>query len=109
MSALWPNLKRWGKFMVAAVVFAAVVAAALVVYFTRRKREPDAGSRMFDAALDRASDRITEANAQAAVEIAIARTKDQALRHQLAVILDDPDGARRRASLVKLRRLVDIP
>lgn len=109
------GMVAWARIKQVAVVTGLVLLGALAVVVAvllgrrllgrRDTGKPDDGS-LVDA-LGAVADRVREANAVAAVEVAQARAKDESVQHQLTAVMADPDGARRRRALVELRKRLE--
>jgi formamidopyrimidine-DNA glycosylase len=107
MLAFWIELKRRAKASWA--VFAALVAGALVVigYALAKKKTQAETHGHLDDLLAKTTERVAAANAQAAIEIHVAETKEVAVRAELTEIGQDPDGDRRRQRLIELAARVE--
>jgi hypothetical protein len=101
---IWARVKQAGKWAYLVVGLVVVGAGALIWWFLRARLPKPSDSDVLTATVRGISDRIAAGNAQAAVEIAVARTQDVAMRTQLQSTLDDTDGARRRRNLIALRK-----
>lgn len=101
---MWTEVKRRLKSAWAAlgVALLALGAAAALLLGRRRERQ----SIETDTKIDEARDRIAAANARAAIEIHVARAKDETVRAELADIAKDRDGQRKRQRLLELERRV---
>jgi len=107
MTPLWPRVNKHAKVIGAFVVAVGITIAALVMYLVRRHdKAAKASGDLLERAVDHVLDKVQEANAQAGVEIAIARTSDRATRTELASILADKDGEQRRRRLISLHERV---
>ncbi len=103
MSALWIRLRQGGRLVwgIAVLVLTAIVVG--LVYGALRKKDTSlSGDGKWFAPVSKAAESIAASNFQAAVEIAVARAKDAAVKEELASVLSDQDAARRR------RRLADL-
>jgi FAD/FMN-containing dehydrogenase len=98
--------KRWKvvAWGVTTVVLAGLGYLLLRLLIGRRGPVADAGK--LTKVVTAARNQIVEANAKAAVELAIARTQDQGVKDELASIAADDDEARRLSRLVGLRQRV---
>ena len=111
--AILITTKRLGK---VAWAYVAAAAAALGVlawwWFVWRPKEqneqasPPVGRAALDQARLQVRDRVSAANAQAAVERAAADTRSDALKEQLAAIKTDKDAARRRRNIIAMAERV---
>lgn len=106
---LIPRLKSWSKYTWLGIAFFATLAvASIAVLLSRRRGKPaqdiidDANERLTEIA-----ERISEANHQAAIEVAVARTKDLVARQDLKEALQEKDSHKRRRALVELRYRVN--
>lgn len=104
MKSFIPRLKQVSVWVWIALTAALVVVVWLVWRPFRRKGGFGDGPLSEVATATR--DRLTEANAIAAVEIAQARHEDLAVRSELASIRLEPDRKKRLARLVLLRRRI---
>lgn len=109
MGALWARIKQSGR--VLWWILPLVILGLLWIAWknlrpgTKPGLKPPDDSKL-QTAVAAVQDRIAGANAQAAVEVAVARSKDVATRTELGKILEEPNGKRRRAGLVELARRV---
>lgn len=86
-----------------------LLAVAWIVFSSWRKRQQGAPAPdVVTTAISELSAKVVEANHQAAVEIAVARTKDASVKAELTSILADEEGSRRRSRLVSLRKRMDV-
>jgi len=105
MLAFWIEVKRRLKVGWAVIASIAGAAAVLAVYVWREKhRETEAA---FARSQTKYTERVAAANAQAAIEIHVAATKEAGVRTELADIVRDPDGDRRRQRLLELAARVE--
>src|SRR5688500_18989638 len=86
------RLKTGGAFLIAA---GAALGLAIWYVFSRRARSGQATERI-DSVIDLVEERIAAANARAAIEIHVARAKEETVVAELRAIDADPDGERRR-------------
>lgn len=89
------------------IVAATIVCAVLVILaVVLRKKAPQLAPYQLDKALESYKTAVGIHNAEAAVKIAIARTKDAEANHELAQIATEPDYSERLKRLVALRKRV---
>lgn len=99
-----PRVKMALKIAAACLVGVAAVVAAYFVGRAQKREGLPEGPSGVDRAVEAAADKIQEARAEAAVSIAVARTKDEATRAELAEVLAEPDKAARRRALIALSK-----
>ncbi len=111
MQALLIRIAQAAKVTWWAVACVGMLGVAILIWLLRNKQDKakDPEFDPFAAAVRGASNRIAAANAQAAVEIAVARTNDTATRFALTAALAEPDGAKRRRDLIALRQRLASP
>jgi hypothetical protein len=106
MLAFWIELKRRAKAnwaVIAGVAISALVAAYALV---RRKNEALAHD-VIDDVMATAKEKVAAANAQAAIEIHVAATKEAGVHEELKAIVRDPDGDSRRQRMIELAARVE--
>lgn len=99
-----PRVRCWLRVAGAVLVGVAAVVVAYLVGRTRRREGLPVGPSRVDRAIEAAADKIQEARAEAAVSIAVARTKDEAVQAELKATLAEPDRAKRRRDLIALNK-----
>jgi hypothetical protein len=105
MNAVWIRLKQAGKILWWVLPFLLIGVAWLVWRALKPQAKvalPTEGADLLQASVLSVRDSIAAVNAQAAVEISVARTKDAAVQTELKTILDDTDAKRRRRALIAL-------
>lgn len=105
MLAFWIELKRRAKVSWAVIASLAGGAAILAAYFWRERHQQTEAA--FERSETKYAERVAVANAQAAIEIHVASTKEAGVRTELAEIVRDPDGDRRRQRLLELAARVE--
>lgn len=108
IAVAWSYVRRYWRIAVGLLIgaFAIVLAVALFAGRKRKSVEDVTTSEALADAIDIAKEHVAAARAQSAVEIAVARTQDAAIRTDLEAVLADPDGAARRRRLVELAKRV---
>jgi hypothetical protein len=110
MSALWIRLRQGGKILWWVLPFLLIGLAYLAWRLLKPKTKvalPTEGADLLQASVLSVRDSIAAANAQAAVELSVARTKDAAVQGELKTILGDTDAKRRRRNLIALSGRVE--
>lgn len=107
MAELWTEIKRRLKTSGAALLAAGGALLLAIAYlFTKRNKERPRSTTL-DPLLEHTADMAAAANARAAIEIAVARSRAPALIAELAEIDRDGDGRRRRLRLIDLAEKVE--
>lgn len=109
MSVLFSRVTQAGRFVWWGLALVLVAALALVWYLLRRRlpKPNEIKTDALTAAVRGTVDRIAAANAQASVEVAVARTQDKGVQIALEAALAEPDGKKRRRDLIALRKRVE--
>lgn len=105
MTALWIRAKQGGKILWWILPFLLIGLAWLIWKSLKPKAQtalPTEGADLLQTSVLAVRDSIAAANAQAAVEVSVARTKDAAVQTELTQILGDTDAKRRRRALISL-------
>ena len=106
MTVVWARIKQGGKWVYLILPLLLLGAAWLFYRLLAPGTKPglpppDDGK--LSRALDETRDRLTEANTQATVEIAVARSEEVTTRVELDAVLTNPDAKARRRDLIALR------
>lgn len=104
---------KWIAFLVtcrahAQILWAVLIAAGgaiVVLLATRRRAGPEPPSLDIISANKR--ERVEAAKAEAALRIEAARVREGTLKSELAEVLKDEDGPRRRRNLIELNKQID--
>lgn len=105
MTVIWARLKQAGKVLWWVLPLVLLGIAWLVWRSLKPGKNdpvPKEGADLLQATVLSVRDSIAAANAQAAVEVSVARTKDAAVQSELTQILGDTDAKRRRRALISL-------
>lgn len=106
MLAFWLELKRRLKTSGAALLAAGVSLLLAIAYLFSRRSKQQRTTTM-DPMLEHVAERINAANARAAIEVHVARTKEADVHAELKEIDAEPDGERRRQRLIELADRVE--
>jgi membrane protein implicated in regulation of membrane protease activity len=111
VAAVTPRLKQIGKWALWGLALLGLVVLVLLYMLSRRRLRPVSGDptgEQLKQAIQKASNEIATANAQASVEIAVARTQDAAVKQELQETLAVKDGAERRRRMASLGARVGL-
>ena len=107
------RLKQSGKILIwivpLAVMFVVMVIAGIIFFSKRKRLEPSSSGIPGKIAqgINEVLEKVTEANIQAKIEIAAARTKDKTVKVKITSILASKDAALRRRQLIALHDRMD--
>jgi predicted nicotinamide N-methyase len=107
MLAFWIELKRRLKTAGWALLTAGGALLLAVAYLFTKRAKNRVRATTLDPMLEQAAQRTAAANARASIEVHIARTKEEAVRSELAAIDKDADGDSRRQRLIELAARVE--
>jgi hypothetical protein len=106
---IWLKVRQYWKVALGALlVLLAALAWVLVKMLSAGKAQAAGGDGALTRAVVAAREQISHANAQAAVEVAVARTKDTAIKSELNEVMAVKAGAERRTRLAELGRKVGL-
>ena len=97
------KLRAWSKILWAVLV----AAGGLIVVLLMTRRRTPAGLPATDIIAAEKRERVEAAKAEAAIRIEAAREREGTIKGQLAEVIKDPDGPRRRRNLIELSKLID--
>lgn len=106
-----PRVRQVGKIVLWGLALLGLALLVLLYMLSRRRLKPAPGDKQGEALVKEigaVSQRIAHANAQAAVEVAVARTQDAAVKAELKETLAVKDGAERRRRLATLGTRVGL-
>ena len=106
-----PRLKQVGKYLIWAVALILLGVLFVLWALARRSTKSAATDRTGEqlvAAIAKASTEIATANAQAAIEVTAARTKDAQVKAELREVVAIKDGKERRQKLADLGARVGL-
>ena len=106
MLAFWIEFKRRLKTSAVILATGGVTLLLAIAYLFTRKSKQYAGA-ITGGLLEHATERIAAANARAAIEVHVARTKEADVHAELKAIDAEPDGDRQRQRLVELAEQVE--
>ena len=87
----WPNLKKWGKYVLIILIgIAAVVLFLMIRTWLKKREQAEDGTehvQQLGNVIDGIRGDLTMANHQAEVEIAVSRSEEEALKGELATVV----------------------
>jgi len=108
---MWPTIKKYGKYIVILGIGVLVVVAWVTVkQWLKKKQKDDAGltegtEKLKDVIVE-IKDQMTEANQQAAIEIAAGRSEETETKAKLSEVTKIKNKTERRQKLADLYKEV---
>lgn len=96
-------IKKYGKYLI--ILLPAILIGIYVIFFRKKPTTVDDGSKETNALKDHINeikDQLTEAHQQAAIEVAVAKTKNEEVKKKLEETTSIEDDEARRAKLLDL-------
>lgn len=91
-----------------ALIGAGIIAVAAIAWWVLRRGMGGATGKDLENALDAVRHRVTVADAERDVRVAVARTADAGVKASLASALAEPDAKRRGERLIELSERVGL-